>query len=113
MITKNIIDFRSNSNGAEKEEDQELSIKEDREGEKGIYIVDGTNTVVKNVTIRRHQDSEMNEAAHLDGYVGNVKRHPQHVFFGTNSNGARPPTNHTNGQHSIGTIHLSDIEMHS
>ena len=110
ISNKNIFNSRSNSNGAEKEEDQDLSIKEDREGEKGIYIVDGTNTVVKNVTIRRHQDSEMNEAAHLDGYVGNVKRHPQHVFFGTNSNGARSPTSYTNGQTSIGTIHLSDIE---
>ena len=50
----------------------------------------------------------MNDAAHLDGYVGNVKRHPHHVFFDTNTNGNSSPT--INRQSSIGKIHLSDIE---
>ena len=52
----------------------------------------------------------MNDVAHLDGYVGNVKRHPQHVFFDTNSNGNSSQTSYVNGQNSIGKIHLSDIE---
>ena len=87
-----------------------MSVREDREGEKGIYIIDGTNTVVKNVTIRRHQDSEMNEVVHLDGYVGNVKRHPQHVFFDTQSNGTHEQNDLQSAQPTLRKIHLSDIE---
>ena len=66
--------------------------------------------MVKNVTVRRHQDSEMNEAAHLDGYVGNVKRHPQHVFFDTHSNGTHEQNDQLNAQPALRKIHLSDIE---
>ena len=73
--------FRSNSNEIE----DKAGNKEKKDVEKDILVVNGINTVVKNVTARRHQDSEMNDA-HLEGYIGNVKRHPQHVVFDPNVN---------------------------
>ena len=73
--------FRSNSNGMEDKDGN----MEKKDVEKDILVVNGINTVVKNVTARRHQDSEMNDV-HLEGYIGNVKRHPQHVVFDPNVN---------------------------
>ena len=71
---------RSNNNGAETPGDQDVSNKGHAERESDICDGKGLNTVVKNVTARRQQDSEANNV-HLEGYVGNVRRHPQHVFF--------------------------------
>ena len=70
--------------------------------------------MVKNVTARRHQDSEINDA-HLDGYIGNVKRHPQHVVFDTQSDieerrGIKEAGNRFNGQHSLKKITIPEIE---
>lgn len=96
----------------EKCDDPEVNIREEKDAEKGIYIVNGANTVVKNVTVRRHQDSEMNDA-HLEGYLGNVKRHPDHVIFNTHTNGNEQNqlTRFSDNQISgVQKIVLSDIE---
>ena len=71
---------RSNNNGTETQGDQDVSSKGHLERGNDIYVEKGVNMGVKNVTARRQQDSEAN-IVHLEGYVGNVRRHPQHVFF--------------------------------
>ena len=86
--------FKPNNSGMD---NTDVSAICNKEGNSGI------NPGVKNVTARRHQDSEINDA-HLEGYLGNVKRHPQHVVFDTRN------LNGQNGQNSVKKIFLSEIE---
>ena len=84
---------------------------------KDIYIVNGVNTVVKNVTARRQQDSEVNDA-HLEGYLGNVRRHPQHVVFDTQIDtherkGVRETGNQSFGQNVLKKITLPEMFLKS
>lgn len=46
----------------------------------GSVIFCKSGAKIKNITQSRQQDSENGEA-HLEGYVGNVKLHPNHKFF--------------------------------
>ena len=48
-----------------------------------VKVVDGANTLKVNVTAKRQQDSEANDH-HLEGFSGNVRRHPQHIIFDSN-----------------------------
>ena len=77
------INCRGNGNGLEAGDTLSRGKSaEDSEREFAI-VVNGINTVMmKNVTAKRLQDSEADNA-HLEGYGGNVNRHPQHVFFET------------------------------
>ena len=57
--------IRKNSNASDNTESS------DRTGDK--------NNTFKNITLAREDDSDISDTNHLQGYFGNVRRHPNHV----------------------------------
>ena len=96
--------------------------KNAEDGEKEFaVVVNGVNTMpmMRNVTAKRLQDSEADNV-HLEGYGGNVNRHPEHVFFETDKSpntapNARPSSCYENcgavsSYNTVKKITLPEIE---